>query len=142
MLVLNRKTNNGIRIGKDGEIYIVVVEIRGDCVRLGVEAPKEVPVHREEVAKAILKSNAKNGFIPPDERSGLFGQREPGKGRLRTAIGNVHDHLAARHTTLVNTAADSEVGSTACFKAVAQAALLSEVLVLIEGAMRATESMA
>lgn len=51
MLVLSRKKNESIVI--DGNIKIVVVEIRGDKVRLGVEAPKEVPVHRKEVYDAI-----------------------------------------------------------------------------------------
>ena len=54
MLVLSRKKNESIVINDD--ITIVVVEIRGDKVRLGVEAPKEVPVHRREVYDAILKS--------------------------------------------------------------------------------------
>ena len=51
MLVLSRKKNESIVINDD--ITIVVVEIRGDKVRLGVEAPKEVPVHRREVFDAI-----------------------------------------------------------------------------------------
>lgn len=55
MLVLSRKKNESIVINND--ITIVVVEIRGDKVRLGVEAPKEVPVHRREVYEAIQRSN-------------------------------------------------------------------------------------
>ncbi len=51
MLVLSRKKNESIVINDD--ITIVVVEIRGDKVRLGVEAPKEIPVHRREVFDAI-----------------------------------------------------------------------------------------
>ncbi len=51
MLVLSRKKNESIVINND--IRIVVVEIRGDKVRLGVEAPREVPVHRHEVYEAI-----------------------------------------------------------------------------------------
>ena len=51
MLVLSRKKNESIVINND--ITIVVVEIRGDKVRLGIEAPKEVPVHRREVYDAI-----------------------------------------------------------------------------------------
>ena len=58
MLVLSRKKNESIVINND--ITIVVVEIRGDKVRLGVEAPKEVPVHRREVYEAI-KRNAQPG---------------------------------------------------------------------------------
>lgn len=54
MLVLSRKKNESIVINDD--ITIVVVEIRGDKVRLGIEAPKEVPVHRNEVYEAIRKS--------------------------------------------------------------------------------------
>ncbi len=58
MLVLSRKKNESIVINND--ISIVVVEIRGDKVRLGVEAPKEVPVHRREVYEAIQRSEAAN----------------------------------------------------------------------------------
>lgn len=54
MLVLSRKKNESIVINND--ITIVVVEIRGDKVRLGVEAPKEVPVHRREVYDAIKRN--------------------------------------------------------------------------------------
>jgi carbon storage regulator len=54
MLVLSRKKNESIVINND--ITIVVVEIRGDKVRLGVEAPKEVPVHRREVYEAIKRA--------------------------------------------------------------------------------------
>jgi carbon storage regulator len=53
MLVLSRKKDERIVINND--ITIVVVEIRGDKVRLGVEAPKEVPVHRREVYDAISR---------------------------------------------------------------------------------------
>ena len=53
-MVLSRKKNESIVINND--ITIVVVEIRGDKVRLGVEAPKEVPVHRREVYDAIHRS--------------------------------------------------------------------------------------
>ena len=57
MLVLSRKKNESIIINDD--ITIVVVEIRGDEVRLGVEAPKEVPVHRNEVYEAIRRNQQK-----------------------------------------------------------------------------------
>jgi len=58
MLVLSRKKNESIVINND--ITIVVVEIRGDKVRLGVEAPKEVPVHRREVYEAIQRGSMVN----------------------------------------------------------------------------------
>src|SRR5437899_11715669 len=51
MLVLSRKKNESIVINND--ILITVVEIRGDKVRLGIVAPKDVPVHRQEVYEAI-----------------------------------------------------------------------------------------
>ena len=54
MLVLSRKKNESIVINND--ITIVVVDIRGDKVRLGVDATKEVPVHRQEVFNAIHRN--------------------------------------------------------------------------------------
>jgi carbon storage regulator len=51
MLVLSRKKNESIVI--DENIVITVVEIRGDKVRLGINAPKEVPIHRSEIHAAI-----------------------------------------------------------------------------------------
>lgn len=53
MLVLSRKKNESLII--NGNITVVVVEIRGDKVRLGIEAPKEVPVHRQEVYETIQR---------------------------------------------------------------------------------------
>lgn len=51
MLVLSRKTNESIRIGD--HINVMVVDIRGSTVRIGVEAPRGLPVHREETYEAI-----------------------------------------------------------------------------------------
>lgn len=51
MLVLSRKKNESIVINNN--IKITIVEVRGDKVRLGIEAPKDVPVHRQEVWIAI-----------------------------------------------------------------------------------------
>ncbi len=64
MLVLSRKKNESIVI--DNDITIVVVEIRGDKVRLGVEAPKEVPVHRREVFDAIRRNEMASGSDTAD----------------------------------------------------------------------------
>ena len=73
MLVLSRKKNESIVINND--ITIVVVEIRGDKVRLGIEAPKEVPVHRREVYDAIKRNAAvQNGAPTPDAGSNAAAQ--------------------------------------------------------------------
>lgn len=56
MLVLSRKKNETIVINSD--ITVTVVEIRGDKVRLGIVAPKEVAVHRQEVYEAIHGKDA------------------------------------------------------------------------------------
>ncbi len=48
MLVLSRKKGERVLIGKD--IYVKVVDVRGDRVKLGFEGPAEVPIHREELA--------------------------------------------------------------------------------------------
>jgi carbon storage regulator len=54
MLVLSRKSNESIRIGDD--IVITVVELSRGRVRLGIEAPNEVPIHREEIFRALAAS--------------------------------------------------------------------------------------
>ena len=54
MLVLSRKSGQQIVIADN--IVITVVEIRSDKVRLGIEAPREIPVHRKEVFEAIEKA--------------------------------------------------------------------------------------
>ncbi|MGE3314032.1 MAG: carbon storage regulator CsrA [Planctomycetaceae bacterium] len=56
MLVLSRQRDESIIIGDN--IVITVVDIRGDKVRLGIEAPTEIPVHRQEVYEAIQRENA------------------------------------------------------------------------------------
>ena len=53
MLVLSRKRNESIVI--NNEIRVVIVSVRGDNVRLGIEAPQDVPVHRQEVYDAIQR---------------------------------------------------------------------------------------
>jgi carbon storage regulator len=63
MLVLSRKKNESIVINND--ITITVVEIRGDKVRLGIVAPKEVPVHRQEVWEAIHAAENQSVTVKP-----------------------------------------------------------------------------
>ena len=52
MLVLSRKPNEAVRIGQD--IEVVVLEVHGDRVKLGFNAPAEVPIHRSEVHDRIV----------------------------------------------------------------------------------------
>jgi len=61
MLVLSRKLNQSIVIRDD--IVVTVVEIRDDFVRLGIDAPKHVPVHRREVYDAIKRAARSEGDV-------------------------------------------------------------------------------
>lgn len=63
MLVLSRQRDQSIIIGDN--IIITVVDIRGDKVRLGIQAPTEIPVHRQEVYEAIQRENLRAGGETP-----------------------------------------------------------------------------
>ncbi|MHC4387283.1 MAG: carbon storage regulator CsrA [Planctomycetota bacterium] len=68
MLVLSRQKDESIMIGDDVEITIV--DVRGDKVRLGITAPKEIPVHRREVYEAIQREkNEQKDQQPERQRS-------------------------------------------------------------------------
>ena len=56
MLVLSRQRDESIMIGDDVEI--IIVDVRGDKVRLGITAPKSIPVHRREIYDAIQREKA------------------------------------------------------------------------------------
>ena len=56
MLVLSRKESERIRLGES--TVVTVVSVSGDKVRLGIDAPKEVPVHRREVYEAIQRERS------------------------------------------------------------------------------------
>ena len=58
MLVLSRKRDERIVIGDN--VVITIIDIRGDKCRIGIEAPEQVPVHRQEVYDAIKRENARN----------------------------------------------------------------------------------
>ena len=63
MLVLSRKPNQSIVISSD--IVITVIEVRGDQVRLGIQAPRTVTIHREEVAAEIRAANKEASAAAP-----------------------------------------------------------------------------
>ena len=69
MLVLTRKLGESIAI--DDHIKIVVVQIKGKQVRLGIKAPKETKIHREEVYLAIQQQNAEASLSDPENLSQL-----------------------------------------------------------------------
>ncbi len=71
MLVLSRHRDESIMIGD--EIVVTIVDIRGDKVRLGIDAPKDIPVHRQEVYDAIQRENQKASQV------GLNETRDVGK---------------------------------------------------------------
>jgi carbon storage regulator len=63
MLILSRRVNEKIVIGDD--VVISVVEVRGDQVKLGIEAPRNVKVFRQEVFDAIQEENRRAAASPP-----------------------------------------------------------------------------
>ncbi len=78
MLVLSRQRDESIIIGDN--IVITIVDIRGDKVRLGIDAPTEIPVHRQEVYEAIQRENLRASRVEPGEVRHLGkGQSKPAK---------------------------------------------------------------
>ena len=65
MLVLSRTRDESIVIGDD--IQITIVDVRGDKVRLGINAPTTIPVHRKEVYDAIKRENHQAATLRPEE---------------------------------------------------------------------------
>ena len=65
MLVLTRRAGESVVIG--GNVIVTVVEVRGDVVRIGVDAPREVQVHREEVFRAVREANVAAASAPADD---------------------------------------------------------------------------
>ena len=87
MLVLSRHRDESIIIGDD--IVITVVDIRGDKVRLGIAAPIEISVHRQEVYEAIQRENRQASRLEPQDarqlenlaKAGAFDTIEPDRAR-------------------------------------------------------------
>jgi carbon storage regulator len=69
MLVLSRQRDESIMIGDN--IVITIVDIRGDKVRLGINAPAEIPVHRQEVYEAIQRENLRASRLAPSDTQGI-----------------------------------------------------------------------
>ena len=69
MLVLSRQRDESIIINDN--VVVTIVDIRGDKVRLGIEAPQEIPVHRREVYEAIQRENLKATQVSPKDTASL-----------------------------------------------------------------------
>ncbi|MFQ5489665.1 MAG: carbon storage regulator CsrA [Phycisphaerae bacterium] len=78
MLVLSRTRDETIMIGDD--IEITIVDIRGDKVRLGINAPNEIPVHRKEVYDAIKRENEQASKVSPGEVASVLDATKRRKG--------------------------------------------------------------
>ena len=79
MLVLSRHRDESIVIGDN--VVVTIVDIRRDKVRLGIDAPGEIPVHRREVYDAIQRENRKAGQVAPEDAAGLTpSNNHPSKG--------------------------------------------------------------
>ncbi len=65
MLILSRKVDEKIRIGND--ITLTIIEVHGDLVKIGIEAPKNVKVFRQEVYEAIQKENRAAAKLPTED---------------------------------------------------------------------------
>ncbi|GMV96680.1 MAG: carbon storage regulator CsrA [Phycisphaerae bacterium] len=81
MLVLSRQRDQTIMIGDD--IEITVVDIRGDKVRLGINAPQSVTVHRKEVYEAIKRENRAAAGVKPEDIANVAGNPKDQTGRPR-----------------------------------------------------------
>jgi carbon storage regulator len=81
MLVLTRRSQQSIMIGKD--VVITILEVRGDQVRIGVSAPRDVEVHREEVFLELQEAN-RSAASPSSDAiralGGLLAASDPGNG--------------------------------------------------------------
>lgn len=88
MLVLTRKRDESIIIGDN--IRVTVVEVRGDQVKLGIEAPRAIPVHREEVYMEIQAENRRAAALGADidvTRLGGFVRTERAEKTVKGATG-------------------------------------------------------
>lgn len=68
MLILDRKVNQSIMIGN---IEVIVTEVKGDHVKIGVSAPRYIPVHRKEIYELIRSQNVEAAKSPPPDLNKL-----------------------------------------------------------------------
>ena len=78
MLVLSRRPGESIMIGTD--VVVTILEVSGETVRVGVRAPREIAVHREEVFLALQEANRAAASPAGSDLRALGGARRPGTG--------------------------------------------------------------
>ncbi|MEW6198213.1 MAG: carbon storage regulator CsrA [Planctomycetota bacterium] len=81
MLVLSRQRDESIIIGDN--VQITVVDIRGDKVRLGIEAPADITVHRKEVFDAIQRENRRAAGLTTDELAAAVPPKRASRSRSK-----------------------------------------------------------
>ena len=59
VLILTRRIGESLVIGKDGDVKVTILAVRGNQIRIGINAPKDVPVHREEIFDRIQAEGKK-----------------------------------------------------------------------------------
>lgn len=77
MLVLTRKTRQSIMVGDD--IEITIVEIRGDAVKVAINAPRHIAVHRKEIYEEIQRENREASAVTADNISAIERLFDPSK---------------------------------------------------------------
>jgi carbon storage regulator len=75
MLILSRKTSESIVI--DGRIHVKIVRVEGEVVKIGIEAPADVPVHRLEVYEEIQRNNQQAAVRPTSPLPKLVTTKKP-----------------------------------------------------------------
>jgi carbon storage regulator len=78
MLVLSRQRDESIIIGDN--VVVTIVDVRGDKVKLGIEAPQDVSVHRREVYEAIRRENQQAARLRPEDARNI-GRPSPDRSR-------------------------------------------------------------
>ncbi len=76
MLILTRRVGETLMVGD--EVTITVLGVKGNQVRIGINAPKDIPVHREEIYQRIKREQS--GDLPPHERADHGDPVDPGEG--------------------------------------------------------------
>lgn len=91
MLILARKADEAIVIGND--ITVRVLEIKGGQVKLGVEAPARVMIHREEIFKRIMAENKRAGLDAPTDLADMLDVLKAGVWKLPARVDGLLDKV-------------------------------------------------